>query len=349
MSGTSLDGLDLVCCTIEQQNDVYSYTIIASKEVPYTPEWKKKLSTAPGLSAIELLHLHNEYGTWLGEQTKLFIHEKDLKIDAVSSHGHTVHHLPDSGLTFQLGSGQHIANACQHRVICDFRTLDVALCGQGAPLVPIGDELLFSTYNFCLNLGGIANVSFKQNEKRIAYDIGIANMLLNYLSEKQGEAYDQAGESAKSGQINQTLLEQLNKIEYYKKNFPKSTGYEWFAAEIIPLIEQTKDSIPNLLHTSVHHIADQIAAELLRHQTKKTSTVLVTGGGAFNTFLIDTLQKKAGHDIRLKVPNNELITCKEALVFALMGMRRLEGKVNCLRSVTGAKRDSCSGVIYQPA
>lgn len=174
MSGTSLDGLDLAYCIIREKEGNYNFEIAETRSISYSKEMKEKLKNSIYLKADELLVFHNAYGTWLGEQTLQFIQDKQLEVDAIASHGHTTHHQPENGLTFQIGSGQHLANAAGVKTVCDFRTNDVALNGQGAPLVPIGDRLFFGDYDFCLNLGGISNVSFEKNGKRIAYDIGLA-------------------------------------------------------------------------------------------------------------------------------------------------------------------------------
>ncbi|MGY8916255.1 MAG: anhydro-N-acetylmuramic acid kinase, partial [Flavobacteriales bacterium] len=225
---------------------------------------------------------------------------------------------------------------------------DVALGGQGAPLVPIGDRLLFSEYDFCLNLGGISNISFEHEGERLAYDIGLANMVLNHITRKVGLDYDKDGQLAKKGTLNKKLLQQLNALEFYNLPFPKSIGFEWFVEKVIPIVDDTDDSLENLLHTAVHHICEQVALQVQQQAFKKENILLVTGGGAFNRFLIDTLQIKLGSATKVKTPSKTLIEYKEALVFALMGVLRLEKEINCLKSVTGAKRDSSSGVVFLP-
>ena len=269
-------------------------------------------------------------------------------MDFVSSHGHTVFHQPEKRLTYQIGSGQELANLCGFRVVADFRSLDVSLGGQGAPLVPIGDQLLFPQYDFCLNLGGIANASFQVDGQRVAYDISPANMLLNHLSVQIGQAYDKAGEVAKSGKLNKRLLEQLNALAYYQQPYPKSLGYEWFIQKVVPLVEASAISKPDKLCTSVHHIAAQISRDLIRQSPDSKSKLLATGGGAKNTFLIETLQNYLGEAIKVVVPEASIVDFKEAMVFAFMGVRKMRNEINCLKSVTGASRDSSSGVIYLP-
>ncbi len=349
MSGTSLDGLDLAYCHITKTLDRWAYGIEHTKSVDYTLEMKEKLKKSIFLTADELLIFNNTYGQWLGEQVKIFIKENDLHIDFIASHGHTTHHQPKNGLTYQIGSGQHLANESACKVVCDFRTNDVALGGQGAPLVPIGDQLFFGNYDFCLNLGGISNISFDKNDKRIAFDIGLANMILNHITQKIDLKYDKGGKLASTGKINSSMLHQLNALEYYKLPFPKSTGYEWFTQKVVPIIETTEDSIENLLHTSIHHLCEQIAIQIKANANDTKSTLLVTGGGALNDFLIDTLKEKLGTNIEVVVPSKKLIENKEALVFALMGVLRIEKKINVLSSVTGAQRDSSSGIVFNPS
>ncbi|MBU2996484.1 anhydro-N-acetylmuramic acid kinase [Cellulophaga baltica] len=346
MSGTSLDGLDLAYCHIWKEKNTWKFNIKATKTVSYTSEMESKLKNSILLSASDLLEFHNSYGTWLGQQTKDFINEKKLIVDYIASHGHTTHHQPKKGFTFQIGSGQHIANETEIEVISDFRTNDVALDGQGAPLVPIGDLLFFNDYDFCLNLGGISNISFDINDKRIAYDIGLANMALNYITKKINLAYDNGGQLAKKGTLNKPMLNALNDLEFYKLPFPKSIGYEWFINKVVPIIDNTNDTTENLLHTTIHHITDKIAEQVLKNTSNEQSNLLITGGGALNTFLINTLQDKLGKKVNIIIPSKKIIDFKEALIFALMGVLRIKKQTNVLCSVTGAKRNSSSGVIY---
>jgi len=350
MSGTSLDGLDIAYCHIWEENGKWNFSIKETAEIDYSDEMREYLKNAIHLSEENHEQLHKDYGIWLGQQSKLFIDELGEEVDFIASHGHTSHHRPEDGVTFQLGDGQLLANTSDMQVVCDFRTKDVSLNGQGAPLVPIGDKLLFHDYDFCLNLGGISNISFEKDGERIAYDIGMANMPLNYITHKMGLAYDENGKLARSGKLDPTLLQKLNNLEYYQLPYPKSTGYEWFTSEIVPLIEASKISNEDLLHTFIHHNCEQIAFVAHKHKNsgKSKSKLLATGGGALNQFFMDTLQNKLGNNIEVVVPGKKLIAYKEALVFALMGILRLEGKTNVLKSVTGATSDSCSGKVFFP-
>jgi anhydro-N-acetylmuramic acid kinase len=349
MSGTSLDGLDLAYCHFTEEKEVWTFDILNTESISYADKQQNELKDTIQLGAEDLFQLHNNYGTWLGEQALEFIEKNKLDVDYIASHGHTTHHRPELGITVQIGSGQHLANASRHQVICDFRTNDVALGGQGAPLVPIGDQLLFHEYDFCLNLGGISNISFDVKGKRIAYDIGLANMILNYITRKIDLEYDKGGALARSGTINPEMLQNLNNLKYYLLPHPKSIGYEWFLEKVVPIVDATEATTEDLLHTAIHHICEKIAQQIHQNTTKPGQKLLITGGGALNTFLIDTLIEKLGSETQIVVPEKQLIDFKEAMVFAFMGTLRVEKQINVLRSVTGAKRNSSSGVLYLPS
>ncbi|HNW90231.1 MAG TPA: anhydro-N-acetylmuramic acid kinase [Bacteroidales bacterium] len=342
MSGTSLDGLDVAFCRFVYSNKKWSYHIIKATTYKYPESWRSKLSQAAFLSALEFSFLHNEYGRYCGRLVKKFITENKFKPDFICSHGHTIFHQPEKQLTVQIGSGASMAAETGLATLCDFRASDVALQGQGAPLVPIGDELLFSDYDICLNIGGISNLSFCKNSKRIAFDVSPANMVLNYLAGKAGKAFDAGGKMASEGKISKTLLDQLNKLEFYKIKPPKSLGREWLEKVFIPVLEShTKVALNDLLRTCTEHIAEQIAIQISKTTAKK---VLVTGGGAFNKYLITLISQRCRAEIVL--PEKEIIEYKEALIFAFLGVLRMRNENNCLKSVTGARKDNCGGAIY---
>ena len=347
MSGTSLDGLDMAYCSFWKENGRWRFSLNKSICIEYTPDFQEKLKRSIELSALDLLLLNNEFGQWMGEQAKVFIAKNQLEVDLISSHGHTVFHQIDKRLTYQIGAGQALANAAGQKVICDFRTLDVTLGGQGAPLVPIGDELLFTDYDFCLNLGGISNASFRKEEVRKAFDISPANMLLSYILKSTRKPFDDGGKMARSGKMVQPLLNALNALGFYQQPFPKSLGYEWFRDEMMPLIDGSGASVDDQLHTAVHHIAFQIS-ESLKSNAQAGAKMLVTGGGAKNLFLVEMIQHYLGSSIEVVIPETSVIDFKEAIVFAFMGVLRSEGETNCLSSVTGATKDSSSGLLYQP-
>lgn len=337
MSGTSLDGLDVALCRFEK-NDHWTFEILDAKTFEYDLSFKKRLSEAHLLSAEKMMQLHVDVGVLHANMVRDFLSDKKIEPDFISSHGHTVFHQPKNGFTLQIGSPQHIASITQLPVVADFRTMDVALGGQGAPLVPIGDLLLFSQYDACLNLGGIANVSLKKNDSIIAFDICHCNMVLNYLAEKLGLPYDKGGEIARSGNVISNLSSALDNYEFYQWSPPKSLGKESFENFILPILSEY-DSIPDVLATFSHHIAEQISKSL----TENNSKVLVTGGGAFNHFLMQLIQKNSLAEI--VIPDALTVQFKEALIFGFLGTLKWRNEVNCLSSVTGASRNHCSGII----
>lgn len=347
MSGTSLDGLDIAYCHFWLTEGRWRFSLEQAESINYSPELRQQLKGSVDLSALELLLLNNEFGRHTGKLVRTFLDKHGLEVDFVASHGHTVFHQIDKGLTYQIGAGQELANHTAQRVICDFRTLDVSLGGHGAPLVPIGDQLLFSEYDFCLNLGGISNASFRSEAVRKAFDIAPASMLLSHILLPVDLAYDDGGQRARTGALNQLLFDQLNALDFYKQPFPKSLGYEWFCESVIPLIDRSTVSIEDKLCTAIHHIAYQIAESLKPH-AGPGARMLVSGGGAKNHYLTEVLQQYLGETIEVYIPEESIIDFKEAIVFALMGVLRLRGEVNCLSSVTGASRDCSGGVIYEP-
>ena len=343
MSGSSLDGLDIAYVNFSHDNKKWFFQIVEAGNVPYTDEWKNKLSEAFNKNESELEELDIEYGKYLGSITKKFIKKYELEPKLIASHGHTIFHMPEKGYTLQIGNGQEIANETGIMTINDFRTEDVKKGGQGAPLVPIGDKHLFADYPICLNIGGIANLSYDNEGKRIAYDICMANQLLNYLASKLGYDYDNNGNFARQGTVNQELLNILNDNPYYDKEAPKSLGREFFEQYQHKIIDESSLSAKDLLATATEHIAYQIvrATEHL-----ESSKMLITGGGAKNNYLIERIRKMSKHEII--IPDTMIIDYKEALIFAFLGALKTEGRINVLSSVTGASSDSSSGNICLP-
>ncbi|MCR4965231.1 MAG: anhydro-N-acetylmuramic acid kinase [Bacteroidales bacterium] len=343
MSGTSLDGLDLAWCAFTEKADgQWIYTIKDAITIPYPDEWQCRLKESMNLSAFDYSLLNVQLGEYIGDSINQWIQGRE-KPQFIASHGHTVFHRPDLHLTTQIGSGAAIAAKTGITTVCDFRTTDVALGGQGAPLVPIGDELLFSDYDACLNLGGFSNISFRKNGKRISFDVSPCNMTLNMLAMREGLKYDKDGLLARSGSMIPSLLEELNQIEYYQLAAPKSLGKEWFEERFMPILEKyTSDhSNADMLRTVTEHIATMVAFAI----PKDVATVLTTGGGALNCFLIERMEKLTNANI--SVPDSQIVNYKEALIFAFLGLLRLSDRTNCLQSVTGAKRDCCGGAIYR--
>jgi anhydro-N-acetylmuramic acid kinase len=342
MSGTSLDGIDVIYASFNFHED-WSFKIYHAETLKYSTEWNTNLSTLVDNSLEELKELDFAYSEYLANAIKSFITKHNLsEIDFVSSHGHTALHQPDKGLTYQIGNQQILAEMLNRKVICDFRMQDVEYGGQGAPLVPIGDKLLFHNYDYCLNLGGFANVSFEKNNRRVAFDICPVNVVINHYVSKINLEYDDRGRIASKGNIHQGLLEQLNQLEFYKQSAPKSLGLEWVKAHIFPTVDRFELKIEDILRTFTEHIATQIAIVL----KDKVSKTLITGGGAYNDFLIEQLKLKT--QSKIIIPDNQIIEFKEALVFGLLGILRDRNEVNCLKSVTGAIKDHSSGKILIP-
>ena len=350
MSGSSLDGLDIALVKFNEENDKYGFQILEAETLPYPDRWKTQLAEAFHKRPEDLVQLDKDYGRYLGEQVSAFAKKHNASPDFVASHGHTIFHRPEEHYTLQIGDGQELAKACSFTVINDFRSEDVSKGGQGAPLVPIGDKLLFSDYEICLNIGGIANLSYDENGQRIAYDLCIANQALNYLAQMNGLDYDRDGELARSGEVSHDLLKKLNYLPFFIQEPPKSLGREFFETYQKDLLDcGTRDcgtaghhSIADMLATFVEHIALQIALPISFLPKGK---ILCTGGGARNKFLIERLQARTKHEV--VVPEKMIIDYKEALVFAFLGLLRLGGKTNVLASVTGAESDSCSGRIWR--
>ena len=340
MSGTSLDGIDLAYIHFKKEGN-WSYKIICAETVAYNVKWETKLREAVGYSTSQLEDLNILYTQLLSEVINSFVEKNQLKnIDAVCSHGHTILHQPENKLTLQIGNLAALAQLINQNVVCDFRVQDVLLGGQGAPLVPIGDQLLFSDYTYCVNLGGFSNISTTLNNERVAYDICPVNIVLNHYIQKTGVSYDDKGILASSGEVNQLLLEKLNDLKFYKESAPKSLGLEWVKSMIFPLIDACQLSVKDVLRTFVEHIAIQIGSVL----TKNKSTVLVTGGGVYNLFLMERIMLHSNSQI--VIPDPELIENKEALIFGFLGVLRLRNEVNVLASVTGAEKDHSSGKIF---
>ena len=342
MSGTSLDGVDLAHVRFTIHHSKWTFEILESETIPYHSEWIARLKTAVNYSESQLETLNKSYTKLLGTIISDFIAKHQLQdLDAVCSHGHTILHQPQNGFTLQIGNLPDIAALTNQKVVCDFRVQDVQMGGQGAPLVPIGDRILFSEYDFCLNLGGFSNVSFEKNGHRIAFDISPVNTVLNFYANQLGMEYDDRGQIAQSGTVNQTLLTELNELPYYHQSYPKSLGFEYVKEIVLPLIERHTLAIEDLLRTFTEHAAVQIALAL----PEKKGKLLITGGGAYHDFLIERI-KKYLPEITIVIPPAVLLEYKEALIFALLGVLKLRQEINVLASVTGAKQDHSSGVIF---
>lgn len=337
MSGTSLDGLDLALCDFYQENGQVHFKLVATETIVYQSHWKHQLENVFTEKAEDYFQLHHNYGEFIAESVNYFLHKNHKKADYIASHGHTIFHRPTGGFTTQIGCGATIAAKTGISTICDFRSLDISLKGQGAPLVPIGDRDLFYKHESCLNIGGIANISFTKNGITQASDICVANMGLNYLAQLNGKNYDENGVMAEKGNVSRTLLHQLLEIETHHK----SLGREWFEEYLLPLINAYSISVEDKLATVVEYCATKIS-DYLNQNT--INSVLITGGGAYNFFLIERLRNMFNGDI--EIPADQLIQFKEAIIFAYLGYLRAQHQINTLSSVTGASKDSVGGCIY---
>ena len=341
MSGSSLDGIDLALVHFTIDGESINYHILATETMPYPELWQRQLSDAFLSTPDALKPLDHAYGCYLGQCVNSFIERVGARPDFVASHGHTIFHRPEQGITLQIGDGQAIADRCGIITINDFRSEDVSKGGQGAPLVPIGDKLLFHDYEICLNIGGIANLSYETNGNRIAYDVCIANQALNHLAHRVGLAYDKDGSLAREGKVNPVLLDRLNDNVFYQQAPPKSLGREFFEMHQRVLLDGYE--VAEALATMTEHIALQISRAV---EPLSQGKMLITGGGAHNRYLIERIQHHTKHQVVL--PDDRTIDYKEALIFALLGLLKMEGKTNVLRSVTGASSDSCSGRVWTP-
>lgn len=345
MSGTSGDGLDLAFVNFEHNKD-WSFQIERAETYSFPQDLGKKLLTSHFLNGLELAQLDVDFGKWMGDQVRNFCEKHQLNPDAVASHGHTVFHQPSSGLSLQIGNGWALHRASGQKVISDFRMLDVQLGGQGAPLVPIGDQLLFPEVDFCINLGGISNISMEHEGKRIAFDSSPFNLLLNDEAKKLGKPFDESGDISRTGEVNLTLFEALNRIPFYSKKSAKSLGREDMEREFFPLIAKSGLSPADTLSTLVEHFAYQIGSVIRTFSQKETPSILLTGGGAYHRYFVERLDHYLKHKWIQEDADSELIEFKEALIFAFLGVLKLRNEINCLASVTGASRDNCGGTIY---
>jgi anhydro-N-acetylmuramic acid kinase len=373
MSGSSLDGVDIAFAEFQESAGKWSYEILKADCYPYSDEWIKRLKNATKLSALDYQLLHVEYGHLTGKLVKKFIEENKLnyQVALIASHGHTTFHLPSKGMTAQLGDGAAIAAETGLPVVTDLRALDVAYGGQGAPIVPIGEKMLWNEYDYFLNIGGIANISVSGEPPSggWGFDICPANRVLNMLANDAGKNFDDEGKIAASGSVNSNLLEKLNQLDYYKQPFPKSLANEYGIDVIYPIIKESGSNIPDALRTFAEHIAVQIKNAIANLNEPKPETrnlpdrqtgpkLLATGGGVFNSFLMkrikDSLKesnlpayrtgRQAGIDVI--IPDAKLVNCKEALIMAFIGILRWRQENNVLSSVTGATRDSIGGALW---
>lgn len=346
MSGTSLDGLDVCHCTFRRTQGKWTFTLDSARGYGYPEDMKYKLGTgAQNMTAYEYVAFHSEYGFFLGERVKEFMEEFDVKPDIIASHGHTIFHEPHKKIMYQIGDGAAIAAVTRVPVVSDFRRLDIMLGGQGAPLVPIGDRFLFGEYDFCLNIGGFSNISFERDGQRIAFDISPVNYVINHYCRQIGLEFDRDGEIASRGEVQKELLNALNDMDFYHTEGPKSLGREWVEKNVYPLLESYGLSLEDMLRTFYEHAAMQVASVVSVNSPYTSPTLLITGGGAFNKFLIRRISELSGAQV--VIPDKKIIEYKEAIIFALLGALYMADEPSCLSSVTGAPFDNIGGMLFK--
>ena len=354
MSGSSLDGLDMAFVHLHETGGKWTYEIVKAACDPYSDEWASRLSKAISLNARDYLLLHTAYGRYIGQRVQSFIADNGLQyqVQLVSSHGHTTFHMPEEKMTGQLGDGAAIAAETGINTVTDLRAMDIALGGQGAPIVPIGERILLNEYDFCLNMGGIANISLNDPDQNIAFDVCPANRVLNMVINEIGKPYDEDGKLARSGKVHDALLQKLNSLDYYGKPYPKSLANDFGTDIVYPIVQSAGISIEDALRTYVEHIVYQIkqsAASLLPLAKKKDENlrIFATGGGAMNGFMTQRLQELLQPlHISVVIPDENLIQYKEAVIMALMGVLRWREENNVIASVTGASRSSIGGAVW---
>ncbi len=350
MSGSSLDGLDICFTHLEEVRGVWKFDIQYAECIPYNGEWLEKLDRAQQMDTSDFLKLHTAYGRYIGETVNEFINRNDIahQVDFLATHGHTVYHDPANHTSFQVGDGATIAAVTGLPVVSDLRSLDVALGGQGAPIVPIGDKLLFGDFDYWLNIGGIVNITVKHDDGLMAFDVCTGNQALNALARNEGYDFDKDGALSGKGKLLIAVLGQLNDQVYFRKTPPKSLSNDAAQSLAFPILMQSAYRNVDLMRTMVQHIAEQVAQVVKQfpHQ-KEQAKMLVTGGGAFNNFLVETIQTALRpYNVNAVVPYEQVVKFKEALVMALFGALRWREETNVMSSVTGADRDSISGALW---
>ncbi|MFK7770734.1 MAG: anhydro-N-acetylmuramic acid kinase [Saprospiraceae bacterium] len=355
MSGSSLDGLDIAFCKFEVENDnILSWELLNAETVPFSEMWQSRLTHLPQQSALIYAKTHAYFGHYMGELVIDFMSRNNVVPDFIASHGHTIFHHPDKRMTAQIGDGGALAAVTGLKVIADFRTQDIAIGGEGTPLAPAADKYLFAGYDYYLNIGGIANVSCNVNGKMIAFDIGGANQVLNGLAYLADQEYDDGGKIAASGEVVNTLLQEVDSIDYFSQQYPKSLDNQWVVQNLLKKYREYPESVENRMRTAVEQLAKQTVLSVLQiieneGLTNKRYRMLATGGGVFNSFLMERMQTlfREKIDLEVVIPEQEIIGFKEAILMALLGVLRIENIPNCLASVTGAKRDTVGGAIYE--
>ena len=343
MSGSSLDGLDLAIVRFTDLGS-YEWKLETCKHIPFNQKLEHRLRQASHCSGRELWQLHVDFGRFIGQEANILIEAYGQEVDFIASHGHTVFHEPNNHMTCQIGDGASIARTAQVKTICDFRSTDVAHGGQGAPLAPLADKLLFTEYFAFLNLGGIANCSVISEEKIIGFDICPANQILNTIAIEMGFKYDDKGKIARSGSMNQILFDQLNR--WSEKHDQSSISNNDIEQYLLPIIKSdTQTSTEDKLHTATKYIAQRITNVF---EQLNIQQVFCTGGGTYNEYLLSLLNMNPS-DIEFTPADKEIIDYKEAILMALAGLRRQQDLPIFFHTVTGSTKNVSGGCIYLPS
>lgn len=359
MSGSSLDGVDLAACeftidpTAEGISPLQEWHLLMAETLPFSEEWRQILPKMVDATALDLALTHTRFGRYLGELAADFIRRHGLTPDAVCSHGHTIFHFPEDGMTWQIGDGAALSAQVGCTVINDLRSMDVALGGQGAPLAALADKYLFSEYEGCLNLGGIVNLSWKAGKRYVAFDITGVNQIMNALVQPRGLAFDEGGKLAATGKVNEALLDLLNDQAFFELPYPKSLDNRWVQKHLTDPCLAFDAPVEDKLHTVCRHVAVQITQhihEIFQREGLHMShcRIMAAGGGALNDFLIACIRESliTLGSFEVVIPPREIIEFKEAIFIGLMGALRMERLPNCVASATGASRDAIGGAIY---
>jgi anhydro-N-acetylmuramic acid kinase len=357
MSGSSLDGLDMAFCRFELEeeleNPLTGWSLLGARTTPFSTEWQERLRRAPESGGLALMQTHADFGHYMGRLLQPFLSAAEKRVDLIASHGHTVFHYPGRRMTCQIGDGAALAAVTGITVIDNFRALDVALGGQGAPLAPLADRMLFPGYDFYLNLGGIANLSARVEDRFVAFDVSGANQVLNALVAPLGLPFDENGRIAAAGRLKEGLLREAEALDFFQRSYPKSLGNDWVQEKLLPLFQSADLPPADKLHTMCIHLARQIAAGiaaiLAREGFRRPAyRLFITGGGAHNRFLVECIRAECEKicSLAIVIPEPDVISYKEAALMALMGVLRLFQIPNCLSSVTGARHDAIGGAIH---
>lgn len=353
MTGSSLDGVDIVYTKITASEKKYSYEILMTDCVKMPAKWKLRISQLVLQNAVTYLKTSAFFGQFLGEILLDFITRNQIEnqLDFIASHGQTIFHQPENKFSSQIGDGSVIAAITGFPVICDFRSVDVALGGQGAPVAPIANKLFYPEYSLFLNLGGIGNLAANINGKYVAFDFTAVNLILDKIAKELELEYDDEGKIAAFGNFSETLFDSLNHSIYYNKSYPKSLSGGWVSKVMLPIISRSPLSHADKLHTVVYHVAYQLKNAISMIEAKenisfsKNDKMLATGGGVFNRFLMQIIQEKIG--VSVTIPDHQIIKFNEAVLMALMGVMRVRQETNIMSSVTGATYDTIGGAIYE--